>query len=183
MEQLTASAASGGARRTAVRFVNVLGSAGSASELFLGQARAGVPLTVTDTGMLRYWITMAHAVTAAAHGALLAATGARLATPARPPELTVGEIAARIWRAAGLNGEPNIELVGIRRGETIGEVLVGSGERLGEEIYPGLVEIESDVSTAAASWVAERIGAATSREVAREVWREAMDRPGLIVPV
>jgi nucleoside-diphosphate-sugar epimerase/sugar phosphate isomerase/epimerase len=183
MEQLTASAASGGARRTAVRFVNVLGSAGSASELFLGQARAGVPLTVTDTGMLRYWITMAHAVTAAAHGALLAATGARLATPARPPELTVGEIAARIWRAAGLNGEPNIELVGIRRGETIGEVLVGSGERLGEEIYPGLVEIESDVSTAAASWVAERIGAATSREVAREVWREAMDRPGLILPV
>jgi hypothetical protein len=45
------------------------------------------------------------------------------------------------------------------------------------------VEIESDVSTAAASWVAERIGAATSREVAREVWREAMDRPGLILPV
>ena len=69
MEQLTAYAAgSSGARRIAVRFVNVLGSAGSASELFLRQARAGVPLTITDTGMLRYWITMAHAVTAAAHG-------------------------------------------------------------------------------------------------------------------
>jgi FlaA1/EpsC-like NDP-sugar epimerase len=184
MEQLTAYAAgSDGARRTAVRFVNVLGSAGSASELFLRQAGAGVPLTVTDTGMLRYWITMGHAVTAAAHGALLAAQGTRLATPAGAPELTVGELATRIWQAAGLDGEPNVELLGIRRGETMGEVLVGSGERLGEEVYPGVVEIEADVSTAAASWVAERIGAETAREAAREVWREAMDRPGLIVPV
>jgi nucleoside-diphosphate-sugar epimerase/sugar phosphate isomerase/epimerase len=184
MEQLTAFAAgTDGARRTAVRFVNVLGSAGSASDLFLRQARAGVPLTVTDTGMLRYWITMAHAVTAAAHGALLAARGARLATPAGAPELTVGEIATRIWRGAGLDEEPNIELLGIRRGETMGEVLVGPGERLGEEVYPGLAEIESDVVTAAASWVAERIGAETSRETAREVWREAMERPGLIIPV
>jgi hypothetical protein len=46
-----------------------------------------------------------------------------------------------------------------------------------------VMEIESEMSTAAASWVAERISAATSRESAREVWREAMDRPGLIVPV
>jgi hypothetical protein len=45
------------------------------------------------------------------------------------------------------------------------------------------MEIESDVSTAAASWVAERIGADSSREAAREVWRAAMERPGLIVPV
>src|SRR5918993_1054166 len=184
MEQLTAYAAgSSGARRIAVRFVNVLGSAGSASELFLRQARAGVPLTITDTGMLRYWITMAHAVTAAAHGALLASHGARLATPAGAPELTVGELATRIWQGAGLDGEPNVDLLGIRRGETMGEVLVGGDERLGEELYPGVMEIESEMSTAAASWVAERISAETSREAAREVWREAMDRPGLIVPV
>ena len=184
MEQLTAYAAgTDGAKRAAVRFVNVLGSAGSASDLFLQQARAGVPLTVTDTGMLRYWITMAHAVTAAAHGALLAAQGARLATPAGAPELTVGDLATRIWRGAGLDGEPNVDLLGIRRGETMDEVLVGPGERLGTEPYPGIVEIESDVSTAAASWVAERIGADTSREAAREVWRAAMERPGLIVPL
>ncbi len=184
MEQLTVYAAgSSGARRAAVRFVNVLGSAGSASELFLRQTRAGVPLTITDTGMLRYLITMAHAVTAAAHGALLASHGTTLATPAGAPELTVGELAARIWNSAGLEGEPNVDLLGIRRGESMGEVLVGAGERLGEELYPGVVEIESDVSTAAASWVAERISAESSREAAREVWREAMERPGLILPV
>jgi NAD(P)-dependent dehydrogenase (short-subunit alcohol dehydrogenase family) len=59
MEQLCAYAARrAGAQRTAVRFVNVLASAGAVSEIFLQQSRAGVPLTVTDTGMLRYWITM-----------------------------------------------------------------------------------------------------------------------------
>ncbi|HLM08549.1 MAG TPA: polysaccharide biosynthesis protein [Thermoleophilaceae bacterium] len=183
MEQLTAYAArDGGARRTAIRFVNVLGSAGSASELFLRQTRAGVPLTITDTGMLRFWITMSHAVTAAAHAALLSADGVRLATPAGAPELTVGELATRIWQGAGLPGEPSVDLLGIRRGETMGEVLTGAGERLAEERYRGVVEIESALSTAAASWVAERIGADTSREEAREVWREAMERPGLIVP-
>ena len=62
-------------RRAAVRLVNVLGSGGSASELFLRQARAGVPLTVTDTGMLRYWITMAHAAALVAHVALLPGDG------------------------------------------------------------------------------------------------------------
>jgi FlaA1/EpsC-like NDP-sugar epimerase len=183
MEQLTAYAAGSGLNRAAVRFVNVLGSAGSASDLFLRQVRAGVPLTVTDTGMLRFWITMAHAVTAAAHGALLAGNGVRLATPAGAPEFTVGELARRIWRSAGLEGEPHVDLLGIRRGETMEEVLVGPGEQLGIELHPGIVEIESDVSTAAASWVAERIGAETSREAAREIWRAAMDRPGLIVPV
>ena len=57
MEELAAFAARrSGGQRIAVRFVNVLASAGSVSELFLRQARADVPLTVTDTGMVRYWI-------------------------------------------------------------------------------------------------------------------------------
>ena len=82
-----------------------------------------------------------------------------------------------------MGGEPHVDLLGIRRGETLNEVLTGAGESLGEELHPGVVAIDSDeVSTAAASWVAERIGAGTSREDAREVWREAMERPGLIVP-
>ena len=58
MEQLTAfSAREAGAPASLVRLVNVLGSAGSVSELFLKQARAGLPLTVTDAGMVRYWIS------------------------------------------------------------------------------------------------------------------------------
>jgi nucleoside-diphosphate-sugar epimerase/sugar phosphate isomerase/epimerase len=183
MEQLTAFAArEGGARRIAIRFVNVLGSAGSASELFLGQARAGVPLTVTDSGMVRYWITMSHAATLAAHAVLLAADGATLAVPSEPATLTVGELAKAIWSAAGQNGSPEFDLIGIRRGETVNEVLTGPGERIGPESRQGIAAIEGEVPTAGPAWVAERLPEQRDTEAARAVWLEAMRRPGLLTP-
>ena len=183
MEQLTAFAARRArTRRIAVRLVNVLGSAGSASDLFLRQARAGVPLTVTDTGMVRYWITMAHAATLAAHGGLLAAEGIHLAAPADPAMLTVGELAERIWRRSGRPGAPEIEVLGIRRGETLTEVITGPGERLAAARHDGVAAIAAEPSTAGAAWVAERLPARSSREEARVVWMEAMQRPGLIAP-
>jgi nucleoside-diphosphate-sugar epimerase len=183
MEQLTAYAAQrAGAHRSAVRFVNVLSSAGSASDLFLRQARAGVPLTVTDTGMVRYWITMAHAATLAAHGALLAGEGIRLAAPSDPAMLTVGELAERIWSGAGRKGAPDIDLLGIRRGETLTEVITAPGEEIGDERYQGIAPIEGEIPTTAPAWVAERLPSAGGREEARAVWLEAMRRPGLLTP-
>jgi nucleoside-diphosphate-sugar epimerase len=183
MEQLTAFAARRArAQRIAVRFVNVLGSAGSASDLFLRQARADVPLTVTDTGMVRYWMTMAHATTLAAHGALLAAQGVNIAGPAGPETLTVGELAARIWTQAGREGTPDMDVVGIRRGETLTEVLTGPSEQLEQESYQGLAAISGQVPTAGPAWVAERLPARGGREQARAVWLEAMQRPGLLAP-
>lgn len=183
MEQLCAySARQAGAQRTAVRFVNVLASAGAVSEIFLGQSRAGVPLTVTDTGMLRYWITMGHAATLAAHGALLAAEGVLLATAHDPVVLTVGELAKRIWTLAGNAGEPDLDVIGIRPGETTSEVLIGPGEEVGHERHQGIAEIVGEIPTAAPAWVLERLPARGPREDARAVWMEAMRRPGLIAP-
>ena len=183
MEQLCAYAARrAGAQRTAVRFVNVLASAGAVSEIFLQQSRAGVPLTVTDTGMLRYWITMGHAATLAAHGALLAAEGVPLATASDPVVLTVGELAKRIWTLAGNEGEPDMDVIGIRPGETTSEVLIGPGEELGDERHQGIAEIVGEIPTAAPAWVLERLPARGPREDARAVWMEAMRRPGLIAP-
>ena len=183
MEQLTAFAGRrAGGRRTAVRLVNVLGSAGAASEIFLRQARAGVPLTVTDTGMVRYWITMSHAACLVAQAALLAGDGVPLCSPHDPEMLTVGELAERIWRLAGPGGETEIELLGIRRGETLSEVLTGPGEALGEERHQGICAIEGEIPTAGAAWVIERLPARGSREEARAIWLEAMQRPGLLAP-
>jgi nucleoside-diphosphate-sugar epimerase/sugar phosphate isomerase/epimerase len=183
MEQLTAFAGRRhGSQNIAVRFVNVLGSAGSASELFLRQARAGVPMTVTDTGMMRYWITMAHATTLALHGALLAGRGIPLGGPSDLPMLTVGELAQRIWRSAGPGGEMAIEEIGIRAGETQSEVLTGPGEELGAEAEQGISPIEGQMSLEAAEWVAERLPRTGDRDELRAVWLEAMDQPGLIVP-
>ena len=183
MEQLTAFAATrAGGQRTAVRLVNVLGSAGAASEIFLNQARAGVPLTVTDTGMVRYWITMSHAACLVAQAALLAGEGVPLCSPHDPVMLTVGELAERIWRLAGPGGETEIELLGIRRGETLSEVLTGPGEELGEERHQGICAIEGEIPTAGPAWVIERLPAKGSREEARSIWLEAMQRPGLLSP-
>ena len=181
MEQLTSFAARrAGAQRTAVRLVNVLGSAGAASEIFLRQARAGVPLTVTDTGMVRYWITMAHAASLVAHASLLARDRVPLCGPSDPVMLTVGELAERIWRLAGPGGETEIEVTGIRRGETLTEVLVGPDEELGDERCQGIAPIHAEIATAGAAWVVERLPERASREDARAIWLEAMQRPGLI---
>ena len=183
MEQLTAFAARrAGGQRTAVRLVNVLGSAGSASEIFLRQARAGVPLTVTDTGMVRYWITMSEAACLLAQAALLASDGVPLCGPHDPVMMTVGELAERIWRLAGPGGETEIELLGIRRGETLTEVLTGPDEGLGAERHQGICAIEGEIPTAGAAWVIERLPAGGSREEARTIWLEAMRRPGLLAP-
>ena len=184
MEQLTAFAARrAGARRIAVRFVNVLGSGGSASELFLRQVSDGVPLTVTDPGMVRYWISTGHAVCMAAHGVLLAADGVLLAAPADPVTMTVGELASRIWRQAGREGEPDLDLLGTRRGETMSEVLTRPGEELGEERLQGIAPIRTEIPTAGAAWVAERLPEGGDRGgAARAVWLDAMRRPGLLDP-
>ncbi len=146
MEQLTAYAARAAARAGWRSASSTCSAArGAPPSCSCARRAAGVPLTITDTGMLRYWITMAHAVTAAAHAALLASKGVLLATPAGAPELTVGELATRIWRGAGHEGEPGVDLLGIRRGETLNEVLVGAGETLGDEHYAGVAAIDGRV--------------------------------------
>ena len=125
---------------------------------------------------------MAHTTTLAAHAALLAAEGAHLAVPADPVELSVGELAERIWRGTGRAGKPDLDLVGIRRGETLRETLTGPGEQLGVSRHQGITTIESEIPTAGPAWVAERLPDRSSREQARAVWLEAMHRPGLLAP-
>jgi nucleoside-diphosphate-sugar epimerase len=183
MEQLTAfSAREAGAGRTAVRFVNVLGTAGSVSELFLRQTRAGIPMTVTDAGMVRHWISLSHAAVLAAQAALLAAEGVLLATAADPATLTVGELAERIWRQDGGLSPAPVEVIGIRPGETMTEVLVGPGEEIGPERFQGIAAIEGEIPTVAPAWALERLPEGGSREETRAAWLEALSRPGLLSP-
>jgi len=171
------AAASGrrtGAGRLAVRLVNVLGSAGSASELFMRQSTAGVPLTVTDTGMVRYWITMGHAVVLLAHGTLAASDGDHLATAAGASTFTVGEVAERIWRQAGREGAPDLDVVGVRPGETMSELLAGEGEALGPEGYAGCAAIEAAESVEATDDLLRRLGECGGRRARRTVWLAAL---------
>lgn len=152
VEALTAlSARRSGADRVAARLVNVLGSSGSASDLFRRQARAGVPLTVTDPSMARYWITTAHAATLLAHAVLCGARGATLVTAADPRQLTVGELAERVWRLAGPGGAPPTETIGPRPGENHHEILAAPGEQVGGELFQGTAPITTDPDLLAAA--------------------------------
>ncbi|HEV2770938.1 MAG TPA: polysaccharide biosynthesis protein [Solirubrobacteraceae bacterium] len=168
-----------GGRCAAVRLVNVLGSAGSASDLFLRQARAGVPLTVTDGGMRRFWITMGHAATLVAHGALSAAAGVPLVTAAQPVMLTVGQLAERVWRGVGRSGAPDVAVLGVRAGETMEEVLVGSEEVLGPERFAGCVPIEGTAGSPVdvARELVARLDAERDAAARRALWARALTRP------
>jgi nucleoside-diphosphate-sugar epimerase len=172
MEQLTMVA---GVPAGAVRLVNVLGSAGSASELFLRQSRAGVPLTVTDPTMVRYWITKAHAAALVAHGALLVGEGARVMTAADPISLTVGELAERIWAQAVGDGAPApLRLVGVRAGETMSEVLIGPGESLGAERMQGAAVIEGSAAPDGVAEVVDGLDGLRGLEARRARWLELL---------
>jgi nucleoside-diphosphate-sugar epimerase/sugar phosphate isomerase/epimerase len=174
METLTALAAErAGGGRAAVRLVNVLGSAGSATELWLRQSRAGVPLTLTDPTMERFWITMAHAASLIAHGSLVAASGGRLLTAHDPLEMPIGELAERIWSVAA-GGAPDIHIAGVRPGETMSEVLVGPGEELGGEIHQGTATISSTAPVELAAAVVAEVDGADSAEQRRQLWLEAL---------
>ncbi len=183
METLTALAAEQtGGGRAAVRLVNVLGSAGSATELWLRQARAGVPLTLTDPAMVRYWITMAHAAALVAHSSLAATAGTRLLTAAQPVETEIGLIAERIWHAAGPGGPPDMHVAGVRPGETMTEILVGPGEELGEEAHMGAVSILGEAPTDAAAAVVEAVERCAGAEERRQAWLGALTPPRAPVP-
>ena len=174
METLTWLAAErSGSGRAAVRLVNVLGSAGSATELWLRQARAGVPLTLTDPTMARYWITMAHAASLVAHGALAAGRGARLLTASDPEEIAIGIIAERIWEQVG-EGPVQMHVAGVRPGETMNEVLIGEGESLDSELFQGARAIAGDVSVDSAAEVVDEVEACTTAEARRRAWLRAL---------
>jgi nucleoside-diphosphate-sugar epimerase len=168
-----------GGERLAVRLVNVLASAGSASDLFLRQARAGGPLTVTDTGMERFWITMAHAAALIAQGALLAGER-RLVTAADPVVMSVGDLATRIWHGTGHADDPAIALMGVRPGEVMREVLTGEGERTGPELLQGLAPIDGPEPTAAARALVASLAQEGGVQERRARWTAALADPALL---
>ena len=87
--------------------------------------------------------------------------------------LTVGELAARIWRGAGGGAEPDFHVMGVRPGETMDEVLVGEGERLGDEVWSGVAGIER-APTADVGALVDEVEAQSGSEERRAVWLRAL---------
>jgi FlaA1/EpsC-like NDP-sugar epimerase len=135
---LQAAARSGGPRCAIVRFVNVLGSQGSAPETFIRRILAGETLPITHMKMRRYWITPDHARLMLLHAACLQDEVAVVAPDAGDEVATV-DIARRLY-AILRPGQPGPELVvtGLRPGERLAEPLSAPYEALGPAPLPGL---------------------------------------------
>ena len=118
----------GRCRFRVVRLVNVFGTAGNVIEVFARQLAEGRPLSVTDTGMTRYWMTRREAT-------LLLASAAGLAAAAGPLLLEVGEPVPLVRTAELLatlldRPRPRFEVVGLRPGERLHEELTYPYEAL-----------------------------------------------------
>jgi O-antigen biosynthesis protein WbqV len=112
-----------------VRYVNILGSSGSVLETFAAQTRQGVPLTLTDRRMTRYWMAMAEAI-----GLLYHAIGQPSGSVTL---LDVGEavpveqMARRVYGLLrGPSSDPQLVETGARPGERLAEELWSASERI-----------------------------------------------------
>jgi UDP-N-acetylglucosamine 4,6-dehydratase/5-epimerase len=102
-----------------VRYGNVMMSRGSVIPLFVEQARAGRPLTVTDPSMTRFLMSLDDAVELVEHAFVEARPGDLFVRKA--PASTVGDLAVAVALAMGC--EPDVKVIGTRHGEKLYETL------------------------------------------------------------
>lgn len=126
----------------AVRFGNVLGSAGSVVPLFERQLKAGGPLTVTHRDIERYFMTIREAVQlvlqASAYGVAHDETQGRVFVLDMGRPVKIVDLARQMIRLAGLRPELDIkiEFTGLRPGEKMTEELFHGSEEVGATGIP-----------------------------------------------
>jgi len=106
-------------RFSCVRYGNVVGSRGSVVLIFLQQKAAG-KLTITDDRMTRFWLTLEQGVRFVIH-CIENMHGGEVFVP-KIPSMKIVDLAYAIAPGA------NLEVVGIRPGEKLHEVLISEDE-------------------------------------------------------
>lgn len=114
-----------------VRYGNVMHSRGSVIPLFVNQIKSGRALTITDPGMTRLLLPLAHAVELVAFALEHGRPGDFLVRKA--PASTVIDLAQALLNL--FNASNPIETIGVRAGEKMHEVLVTSEELVRAEEF------------------------------------------------
>lgn len=133
-ERMTAGAsAADGGTYVSVRFGNVLGSRGSVIDTFRFQIEHGGPVTVTDDRVTRYFMTVREAVHLVLQAAVLGSHGETLILDMGAP-VKIVDIARHMIQRSGR--DIDIAFTGLRPGEKVDEVLVGTSELTSQPLHP-----------------------------------------------
>ena len=108
------------------RFGNLVASRGSAVPLFVEQVQNGLPITITDTGMTRFMMTVDEAVKLVERAFIIGRSGELLVKKAR--SCTTGDLALAVCEYLNLPTDYQIEIIGIRPGEKMHEALLTEEE-------------------------------------------------------
>lgn len=121
-------------RFTMVRFGNVLGSSGSVIPLFREQIARGGPVTVTDSRVIRYFMTIPEAAQLVVQAGAMGQGGDVFVLDMGEP-IRILDLAKRMIHLSGLeikddthpDGEIEISFIGLRQGEKLfEELLIGN---------------------------------------------------------
>lgn len=131
--QANAYAGAGGTKFSVVRYGNVVGSRGSVVPLFIKQRENGC-ITLTDPRMTRFWITLEHGVRF-----VITCTQNMLGGEIFVPKIPSMKM---IDLARALAPDCRHQLIGIRPGEKLHEVLVSDDEARNSKELPEMFVIQ-----------------------------------------
>ncbi len=161
-ERLTAQMAEEtGLPFVSVRFGNVLGSRGSVLPTFMGQIEQGKPLTVTDPGVTRYFMTIPEAVRLVVQAGAIGGPGEVLILDMGEP-VKIVDLAQQLIDM--LSPHTKIEFTGLRPGEKMHEILISKTESGDAKIHPRISHTMGDPSSPSAAM--EACGPAAEAKVA-----------------
>ena len=124
-------------RYVAVRFGNVIGSAGSVIPIFSEQIRKGGPITITDKRMKRYFMTIPESAQLVLHASAIAKGGEVFILHMGEP-VRIMDLAETLITLSGLKPHEDIKIIetGIRPGEKLYEELTFETEETAATEHP-----------------------------------------------
>jgi UDP-glucose 4-epimerase len=122
------------------RYGNVMASRGSVIPLFYNQIKDNKPITITDSNMTRFMMSLNNAVELVLYAFQNGNTGDIFVQKA--PSTTIGELAETMKTI--YNSNTKIKNIGIRHGEKIHETLLSQEERIVAEDLGDYFRIPAD---------------------------------------
>jgi FlaA1/EpsC-like NDP-sugar epimerase len=143
-------------RFVAVRFGNVLNSAGSVVPTFRRQIAKGGPVTVTHREMTRYFMTIPEAVSLVVQAGSIGGAGDVFVLDMGEP-VKILDLARNMIRLSGLRPDEDIkiEFVGTRPGETLFEKLWTDDESVSPTAHPKIMRLTR--APIDAEWLSEQL--------------------------